>query len=84
MQVHGGGGSTLKPLGQRLPPTLCWPTQATIWAMLMGDPLLPHWLMFKGLLCQCRVSIHTYTQTLDLSRLHGHICTAGAPYQPWY
>ena len=50
---------TWKPLGARLPLTDCWPTQATIWAMLMGDPLLPHWLMMSGLLCAGSVLMHT-------------------------
>lgn len=50
---------TWKPLGVRLPPTDCWPTQATIWAMLMGEPLEPHWLMIRGLLCFCSVFMHT-------------------------
>lgn len=35
-------------LGAR--PHTCWPTHATICAMLMGLPLLPHWLMMRGLL----------------------------------
>jgi hypothetical protein len=28
-------------------------------AMLMGDPLEPHWDMMSGELCQWRVSMHT-------------------------
>lgn len=51
---------SLKPLKARLPLTDCWPTHATICAMLMGLPLLPHWLMMSGLLWRCSVSMHTW------------------------
>lgn len=36
----------------------CWPTQATIWAMLTGEPLEPHWLMMRGLLWRDRLVMH--------------------------
>jgi hypothetical protein len=45
-----GSVRALKPSKQRLPPTDCCPTHATIWAMLMGEPLLPHCDMMSGLL----------------------------------
>ena len=76
---------SLKPSGQRRPETDCCPTHATICAMLMGDPLLPHWLMISGELWCCSVFMHTCThrpvshassQTLPSSR---HVpLTAGA------
>ena len=53
-----GSVRSLKPSGQRLPPTTCCPTQVTICAMLTGDPLLPHWLMISGALCRCSISMH--------------------------
>ena len=40
-------------------PPDCWPTQATICAMLMGDPFEPHWLMMSGELWKCSVFMHT-------------------------
>lgn len=36
----------------------CWPTQATICAMLTGEPLDPHWLMISGELCGDRLTMH--------------------------
>ena len=36
-----GSVRSSKPLGIRLPSMFCWPTQAIIWAMLMGPPLEP-------------------------------------------
>lgn len=37
---------TAHPLNPGAPD--CWPTHATICAMLMGEPLEPHWLMMSG------------------------------------
>ena len=33
---------------ERAHPPDCCPTQATICAMLIGEPLEPHWLMMRG------------------------------------
>ena len=63
------GRRAWKPLGARLPLTDCWPTQATIWAMLMGEPLLPHWLMIRGLLWRGSVLMHTCAALCHSSRL---------------
>lgn len=34
-----------KPSWMRAPPTVCWPRQAIICEMLMGEPLEPHCAM---------------------------------------
>ena len=62
-----GSVRSLKPSGQRLPPTTCCPTQVTICAMLTGDPLLPHWLMISGALCRCSISMHLCHARADSS-----------------
>jgi hypothetical protein len=48
------------PLAARQPPTDCWPTQATIWQILIGDPLEPHCDMINGLFLQCNVCMQTW------------------------
>lgn len=39
----------MKPLGTRLPKTICCPTHATICEMFSVDPLDPHRAMMSGL-----------------------------------
>ena len=57
-RVKWGRARPRNPSGHRRPPTDCWPTQATIWAMLMGEPLLPHWDMIRGALVGGRPAMH--------------------------
>ena len=54
----------------------CWPTQATIWAMLTGLPLLPHWLMMSGLLCDARVRMHSSPALLRMPLSRPWICAS--------
>ena len=57
----------------------CWPTQATIWAMLTGDPLLPHWLMISGLLCGASVRMHSSPALLRMPLSKPWICARQRP-----
>mmetsp|Transcript_74137 Transcript_74137/g.191237 ORF Transcript_74137/g.191237 Transcript_74137/m.191237 type:complete len:358 (+) Transcript_74137:2955-4028(+) len=43
--VKWGKVRSLKPYLILAPSTFCWPTHAIIWAMLIGDPLLPAFTM---------------------------------------
>ena len=68
----------------REPLTACWPTQATIWQMLMVEPLEPHSAMMSGLLWRGSCSRHTLPATsrtrLSTPRmLLSSVCSAVQP-----
>ena len=45
-----GKDRSLKPLGVRYPLTIYYPTHATIYAILIGDPLEPALVIINGVL----------------------------------
>ena len=71
-----------KPSAGRAPPTLCWPTHATICAMLMGEPLAPHVAMASAALLRCRVRMQALpAASRTLFRVPCTLCCTRAAQQ---